>query len=87
MNPNQEATLSQATVTALQMDSKGIGGGIRDIYVIANPQNSPDVRHFRFANGAEGVNAGLCRVTITNNPQAWPQMLAQDVANVTPKAE
>lgn len=85
MNPNQEATLSQATVTALQMNQKNLGGGVKDIYVIANAQNSPDFRHYSFYNGAEGLNAGLCRVTIANNPDTWPEMLAKDIADMTPK--
>ena len=86
MNPNQESTLAQATATALQMDQHMLGGGVQDIYVIT-PDAYPNFRHFRFNSGAEGVNAGLCRQTIKNNPDTWPQMLAKDIADQTPAPE
>ena len=85
MNANQLATLSQATVTALQMNQKGLGGGVKDIYVVSNAQNDPDFRHYSFYNGASGLNAGLCRVTIQNNPETWPEMLAKDISDSMPK--
>jgi len=87
MNPNQESTEEQAAETAEQMDAHNIGGGVIETYVIKNPQGSPDFRHFTFNNGATGINAGLCRVTIEKNPQTWPEMLAADINGAAPKEE
>lgn len=35
--------------------------------------------HFRFRNGAEGINAGLVRDAIAYSPVFWPQMIASSV--------
>jgi hypothetical protein len=35
--------------------------------------------HFRFANGAEGFNAGLVAGTMAFSPTRWPVMIAAEV--------
>jgi hypothetical protein len=35
--------------------------------------------HFRFANGAAGINAGLVRRMMQFSPTRWPLMMANDV--------
>ena len=63
-----------------------IGGGVTGIYV---PAYGGDMKtpidgekcfyHFRFANGATGINAGLVRELMKMCRTTWPAMLARDV--------
>jgi hypothetical protein len=85
INPNQLSTLREAARTAIQMED--ICGGVQEIYNIPNWQNSPDFRHYLMGNGANGINAGLCRQTIENNPNSWEQMLTDDINSAVPKEE
>jgi hypothetical protein len=83
IDKDQLSTFRQAAKTAIQIGD--IGGGVEECYNIPNPQGSPRFRHYLLGNGANGINAGLCRETIEKNPDCWEQMLADDFAAAAPK--
>lgn len=87
MNPAQLSTLSEALeLSELLCD---IGKGVSEIYVpayggpFAPPEESSTNRkfyHFRFNNGAEGINVGLVRETLEKDPANGLSRIALDVA-------
>jgi N4-gp56 family major capsid protein len=81
MNPNQLATIDEAKAIAAKLSF--MGGGVKDIYVpeYMGPYSAPEngaakFFHFKFANGADGFNVGLIRVTMQMFPTRWPAMLS-----------
>ena len=86
MNPIQLATIEEAKDIAAKLGT--IGGGVVDIYVprMLGPYALPDTGtskwyHFKFRNGAEGINVGLVRGTMQMFPSRWPMMMAIDVSH------
>ena len=84
MNPNQLATLPEAQDIA--RDLVNIGGGVVDIYIpeYLGPYRPPEIGdakfyHFKFANGADGFNAGLIRTMRRMFPTSWPSNVALEV--------
>ena len=84
MNPNQLSTIEEAKALAAQLGSTG--GGVRDIYIpeYDGPYMAPEIGtskfyHFRFANGAEGFNAGLIRTLIKQCPTSWLNMVSTEI--------
>ncbi len=85
MNAAQYATDAEAKEIAEKLGN--IGGGVKEAYVpeYSGPfapwvVNGAKFLHFRFNNGAEGVNVGLVRETIAKNPFTWPNMIGSEVA-------
>lgn len=85
MNPDQLSTISEA----LELSSLlgGIGKGVKDIYIpeYGGPFKAPEIGnskfyHFRFNNGAEGLNVGLVRETLKKDPNTGLQRIALDVS-------
>jgi hypothetical protein len=86
MNPNQLATIDQAN--AMKAEIGSIGGGVVDTYIPEyegpfSPPSNGDAMfyHFRFADGAEGVNVGLLIQQSKVFPTTWLNMLAEEIAN------
>lgn len=86
MNPNQLCTEAEAQAIAAKLSA--IGGGVEKIYVptfsvFPAPTDGAGAQQFvfRFANGADGFNAGLIRQTMRYFPTRWPVMLATEVEN------
>lgn len=86
-NPAQLSTLAEAQ--QLKAEIGGLGGGVTEIYVptwMPGPGAFPEPRidearfyHFRFANGAEGINVGLVRETKKRYPTRWLSEIARDM--------
>jgi hypothetical protein len=75
MNPDQLSTLSEAIELAGILGA--IGKGVKEIYVpvygggFTPPQELSTGRkfyHFKFNNGAEGINVGLVRERLLKDP-------------------
>lgn len=86
MNPAQLSTLTEAL--ELKNILGNIGKGVSEIYVpqyggpFAPPQDLSTGRkfyHFRFNNGADGINVGLVRETLEKDPNTGLQRIALDV--------
>lgn len=84
MNPNQLTTLEEAR--AIARDLAAMGGGVIDVYIpeYLGPYRPPEIAdakfyHFKFANGAEGFNAGLIREMRKMFRTSWPSIVAMEV--------
>jgi hypothetical protein len=97
----QFVTLDYAKALALQLNAIGGGvkpitvdPNTSGIYIpqYGGPYETPvgadaslKFYHFRFRNGAEGINAGLVDNLMHVFPTRWPAMLAADVSYVPPQ--
>ena len=86
MNPNQLATMEEAKAIAQQLNTTG--GGVKEVYIpeYLGPYAVPESGnskffHYRFANGAEGVNVGLVRTLMKQCPTTWLNMIGIEVVN------
>lgn len=86
MNPAQLSTLSEAL--ELKNILGNIGKGVSEIYIpqysgpFGPPQELSTNRkfyHFKFNNGAEGLNVGLIRETLEKDPNTGLQRIELDV--------
>lgn len=84
MNPQQLTTLEEAREIARDLGS--MGGGVIDVYIpeYLGPYRPPEIGesrfyHFKFANGADGFNAGLVREMRKYFPTSWPSIVTLEV--------
>lgn len=78
-------TLDEAKAIATALGS--IGGGVTEVYIpeyttgpFPTPRDGERLfHHFRFQNGASGMNAGAVKWTMQSCPGRWPLMLAEEV--------
>lgn len=85
-NPAQLSTLMEALELKAILGS--IGNGVKEIYIpvyhgpFQPPQDLSTNRkfyHFRFNNGADGINVGLVRETLERDPNTGLERIALDV--------